>query len=108
MSARIGPNQSKLRASVRSATVPPSDQAAVQLAERLAWLLDVAGSDAVGAEDEIPVYRTLGPLYLRTLTALGLTRDGRGVGDTAGSAGGVSADVARRDELRARRDVRGA
>lgn len=94
-------NRTRLRSSARTAKIPASDTAALQLADRLATLLD----DYAGTgEDEVQAYRLLGPLYLRTLTALGLTRDGRGVGDTAGSPGGVSHDVARRDELRARRE----
>lgn len=104
MPARIGPNLARLRASTRAAKIPPSDVAGVRLAEHLAQLLDVAAARSEDLADEVAAYRALGPLYLRTLTALGLTKDGRGVGDTAGSPGGVSQDVARRDELRARRE----
>ena len=96
-------NRTRLRSSARAAKIPASDTAALQLADRLAQLLD---DYATKGEDEVQAYRLLGPLYLRTLTALGLTRDGRGVGDTAGSPGGVSHDVARRDQLRERRERR--
>jgi len=96
-------NLTRLRASARAARVPASDTAALQLATRLAQLLD---DYATKGEDEVQVYKLLGPLYLRTLTSMGLTRDGRGVGDTEGSAGGASHDVARRDQLRERRERR--
>lgn len=88
----------RLRAAVRAAHVPATDVAGLQLATRLAALLDLYADTG---EDEVTAYRTLGPLYLRTLTALGLTKDGRGVGDTTGKPGGVSADVSARDRLRA-------
>jgi len=109
MAARIGTNLSRLRSSARTAKIPATDTAALRLAEHLAQLLDVAaaaGSDDLA--DEITVYAKLGPLYLRTLTALALTRDGRGLGDTQGAPGGVSADVAARDQLEARRAARDA
>lgn len=98
-------NLSRLRASARAASLPTTDRAGLHLASKLAELLDqYAGK----GEDEVTAYRYLGPLYLRTLSALGMTRDGRGVGDTQGSAGGISHDVARRDQLRQRREQRAA
>jgi hypothetical protein len=97
------PNLTNLRASLRAAKLPLTDRAGQALATRLAELLD---GYRVTGDDEVEAYRLLGPLYLRTLTSLGLTKAGRAVGDTHGSPGGVSADVAARDQLRARRDER--
>lgn len=102
-------NLSKLRAAARAAKVPAEDAAAVALAAELAEVLDMAGTMTLadiaagrrqlGLEDRLEVLRIVGPQYLRTLTALGLTRAGRGVGPaatipTSGSAAGASQDAA--------------
>jgi hypothetical protein len=99
MVARIPTNAAKLRSSARSMKIPRCDAAALQLAARLAELLDD------DPPDEAEVYRLLGPLYLRTLTALGLSRAGRGAGDNPGAVTVTPARRAR-DELRDRRDRR--
>lgn len=70
------------------------------LARRLAFLLDASR----GQEDEADRFVELGPKYLATLTALGLTPAGRGAkgGGTGGGTGSRKVD-----ELRARRQQRG-
>jgi hypothetical protein len=96
-----GPNERQLAIALKSAEVPDRDQAAVQLARRLAQLLDAAR----GLESEPEVYSDLGPKYLAALTSLGLTLAGRG------SKGGVTSGPAPRtklDELRDKRERRAA
>jgi hypothetical protein len=110
MVARIPTNAAKLRSSARSMKIPRCDAAALQLAARLAELLDAARpTEPAWLDDDPPdeaeVYRLLGPLYLRTLTALGLSRAGRGAGDNPGAVTVTPARRAR-DELRDRRDRR--
>ena len=110
-------NLSRLRRAVRSARVPDEDAAGVEWAAHLARLLDLttpktlrqiaAGERPLSLEDQLEVVRIVGPQYLRTLTALGLTRAGRSVLHpsalpTAGSPAGVSADAAAHDEHRRR------
>ena len=106
MAARVGTHLPRVRAAARAAKIQPVDTAGLRLAEHLAQLLDLATARAEELPDEIDIYQRLGPLYLRTLTALGLTRDGRAVGDTTGAPGGVSKEVAARDRLRLLRDGR--
>ncbi len=106
MAARVATHLPRLRRAARAAQVPEQDAAGLRLAEHLAQLLDLATARAEELPDEIEVYRQLGPLYLRALTAIGLTRDGRGVGDTIGAPGGISAATAARDELRRKREGR--
>jgi hypothetical protein len=116
-------NVSKLRASVRAGKIPPEDRAAVELAEQLAELLDrastptlariAAGERPMSLEDRLEVVRIVGPQYARVLTALGLTRAGRGVSPassipTAGSAAGASQDAAAHERHRQRFSERGA
>jgi hypothetical protein len=100
-------NRSKLRASLRAAQLPDSDAAGAALADVLAGLLDAAADTAdnlAGLETRLEIIKVAGPQYLRTLTALGLTRAGRGAtaGGTVGSPQGVSADDASHDEHRRR------
>jgi hypothetical protein len=100
-------NLSKLRRSVRASQLGAEDDAGVQWAAQLATVLDratprtltqiAAGERDMTLEDALEVLRIVGPQYLRTLTALGLTRRGRAVGPTssiptAGSAQGAAAD----------------
>ena len=60
----------------------------------------------------LEVVKIIGPQYLRTLTAVGLTRAGRAVSSsnapTAGSPQGVSADTAAHDQHRKRFSERSA
>lgn len=106
-------NLAKLRRSVRNAQLPDSDAAGVEFAVQLATLLDrarprtltqiAAGERELQLEDKLDVIRIVGPQYLRTLTALGLTRAGRSVAGntpTVGSPAGVSADQASHDRHR--------
>jgi hypothetical protein len=110
-------NLSRLRRSVRNAQLPESDGAGVEFAALLARQLDrttprtltqiAAGERDMHPDSVLEVLRIVGPQYLRTLTALGLTRAGRGAINpsaipTAGSAAGVSADAAAHDEHRRR------
>jgi hypothetical protein len=116
-------NLSKLRASVRAAKVPPEDRAAVEYLEQLAALLDraqdltltkiAAGERPLSLEDRLEVVRIVGPQYGRLLTALGLTRAGRGVAPassipTAGAAAGASQDAAAHERHRQRFTERGS
>lgn len=98
MTAAKRPNLAKLRAAVRAAALPGSDVAGVELAVLLAELLDRAspataetiadGERVLSIEERLEIVRIVGPQYLRTLTALGLTKAGRGVSDAAGKPGG--------------------
>jgi hypothetical protein len=116
-------NQSRLRASARAAKLGAEDRAGVELAELLAELLDhaaaptltavAAGARILSLEDRLEVVRVVGPQYLRTLTALGLTRAGRGAAPasavpTSGSSAGASQDGAAHDRHRQRFSERGA
>jgi hypothetical protein len=116
-------NVSKLRASARAAKIAREDAAGVELATLLAGLLDraapptlasiAAGDRPLSLEDQLEVVRIVGPQYLRTLTALGLTRAGRGATPasavpTGGSPGGASADQAAHDAHRQRFSERAA
>jgi hypothetical protein len=110
-------NVSKLRASLRAAKLPAEDSAAVEYAGQLAELLDrataptlariAAGERPMSLEDRLEVVRIVGPQYQRLLTALGLTRAGRGATPagsipTTGSAAGASQDQAAHDRHRER------
>lgn len=110
-------NRSKLRAAVRAAKSGREDAAGVELADMLAALLDeaapatvtsvAAGKVPLSLEDRLEVVRIVGPQYLRTLTALGLTRAGRGAQPngttpTTGSPAGASADSASHERHRQR------
>lgn len=110
-------NLSRLRKAVRAGAIPDSDAAGVEFAALLAGLLDrttprtlsqiAAGERPMSLEDQLEVVRIVGPQYLRTLTALGLTRAGRGAIPassipTVGSPAGVSADSAAHDAHRQR------
>jgi hypothetical protein len=110
-------NLSRLRRSVRNAQLPESDGAGVEFAALLARLLDkttprtltqiAAGERSMHDAEVLEVIRIVGPQYLRTLTALGLTRAGRGAIPasqipTVGSPAGASADSAAHDAHRAR------
>ena len=98
MTAAKRPNLAKLRAAVKAAALPGSDVAGVELAALLAELLDRAtpatvesvasGERPLTLEERLEVVRIVGPQYLRTLTALGLTKAGRGVSDSGGKPGG--------------------
>jgi hypothetical protein len=71
-----------------------------------------AGEKPMQLEDQLEVVRIVGPQYLRTLTALGLTRAGRGAIPasaipTVGAPGGASADQAAHDRHRERFSERG-
>jgi hypothetical protein len=102
---------------VRAAKNPRDDAAGVELATLLATLLDrtlprtltqiAAGERPLSLEDTLEVVRIVGPQYLRTLTALGLTRAGRGVTPasmipTVGAPSGASAEQAAHDRHRQR------
>jgi hypothetical protein len=96
-----GPNERALAGALKVAEIPDRDAAAVQLARRLAQLLDASR----GTPEEAEVYSDLGPKYLTALSALGLTLAGRGW------KGGVSNGPAPRtklDELRDKRERRTA
>ena len=110
-------NLSRLRKAVRAGAIPDADAAGVEWASQLARVLDeaapktltqiAAGERPLALEDRLEVIRIAGPQYLRTLTALGLTRAGRGAIPassipTAGSPAGVSADSAAHDAHRQR------
>lgn len=110
-------NLAKLRRAARSAAAGVDDAAGVEFAVQLASLLDRAapktasqianGERELSLEDKLEVVRIVGPQYLRTLTALGLTKAGRAVQPasntpTAGSPNGVSADTAAHAQHRAR------
>lgn len=110
-------NLAKLRRAARSLPTTEADAAGVEFAAMLARLLDrtapktlrqiAAGERPMSLEDQLEVVRIVGPQYLRTLTALGLTRAGRGAINpsaipTAGSPAGVTADAAAHDEHRRR------
>lgn len=123
-----GPIRRALLEALRAATVDPRDGATVALAKRLATLLDEvaplstyteplghlerlvqAGGDAEqerafrrvrDALGEHSVASDLGPKYLATLTALGLTPAARGV---KGGGSGGSSGPTKLDELRQRR-----
>lgn len=110
-------NVSRLRASVRAAKLPDSDKAGVELATMLASLLDrinprtlrqiANGERDLTLEDKLELVRICGPQYLRTLTALGLTRAGRGATPassipTVGSPAGATGDLASHDAHRQR------
>lgn len=116
-------NLAKLRKAVRAAKIPADDAAGVALAELLAALLDrttprtvnqiANGERPMGLEDQLEVVRIVGPQYLRTLTALGLTRAGRGAVPasqipTVGSPAGASSDAAAHERHRQRFSERGA
>ena len=116
-------NASKLRASVRAAKIAGADAAGVEFAGLLATLLDrvpprtlaqiADGERELSLEDKLEVVRIVGPQYLRTLTALGLTRAGRGATPanatpTTGSPAGASADQQSHDEHRRRFSERAA
>ena len=90
--------------------------------EQLAELLDragvptlariAAGERPMSLEDRLEVVRIVGPQYQRLLTALGLTRAGRGAAPassipTAGSAAGASQDAAAHERHRQRFSERG-
>lgn len=85
MTAAKNPNVAKLRAALRAAKLPATDAAAGQLAAELAGMIDAAR--ALGPESQLEVLAKLGPMYLRTLTALGMTKAGRGVADSEGKPG---------------------
>jgi hypothetical protein len=110
-------NLAKLRKAARAAKLPDQDGAGVALAELLAVLLDrttprtvnqiANGEVPMSLEDQLEVVRVVGPQYLRTLTALGLTRAGRGAVPanqipTVGSPGGASTDAAAHERHRQR------
>jgi hypothetical protein len=110
-------NLAKLRKAARAAKLPPEDAAGVGLAELLAVHLDrctprtltqiAAGDRDLSLEDRLEVLRIVGPQYLRTLTALGLTRAGRGAVPanqipTSGSPAGASSDAAAHERHRQR------
>lgn len=100
-SANSGMQARKLAEALKSAAIPATDEAAVQLARRYAQLLD----EARGGLNEAKVFADLGPKYLATLTALGLTLAGRGVKkETTPDEPGAGASPL--DELRARRATR--
>jgi hypothetical protein len=116
-------NLAKLRKAARAAKLGPEDTAGVALAEVLAGLLDrttprtlgqiANGEKPMSLEDQLEVVRIVGPQYLRTLTALGLTRAGRGAVPassipTAGSPAGASAEAAAHERHRQRFSERGA
>jgi hypothetical protein len=112
MTAAKRPNLAKLRASVRAAALPASDVAGVELAALLAELLDRAGAPSLESiadgerplslEERLAVVKIIGPQYLRTLTALGLTKAGRGVSDSAGKPGGRPTGEAEHERHRQR------
>jgi hypothetical protein len=110
-------NLAKLRKAARAAAIPESDAAGVELAAMLAALLDrtrpltlrqiADGERPMMLADQLEVVKIVGPQYLRTLTALGLTRAGRGAVPaaaipTVGSPAGVSADSATHERHRNR------
>lgn len=110
-------NLAKLRKAVRAAAIGPEDSAGVELAALLASLLDKTtprtlgqianGERPMSLEDQLEVVRIVGPQYLRTLTALGLTRAGRGAVPassipTVGSPAGASSDAAAHERHRQR------
>jgi hypothetical protein len=110
-------NLAKLRKAARAAKLPAEDAAGVGLAELLAGLLDLTtartltqianGERDLSLEDRLEVVRIVGPQYLRTLTALGLTRAGRGAVPanqipTIGAPGGASSDAAAHERHRQR------
>jgi hypothetical protein len=97
-----GPNERQLVVALKDAQVPNRDQAAVQLARRLAQLLDAAR----GTDEEAAVYSDLGPKYLAALTALGLTLAGRNV--KGGITSGPPASRTKLDQLRDKRERRAA
>lgn len=116
-------NLSKLRKAVRAAKCPDEDSAGVELAALLAAMLDrtlprtltqIANGDKdLTLEDRLEVVRIVGPQYLRTLTAIGLTRAGRGAVPanqipTAGAPAGASSDAAAHERHRQRFSERGA
>jgi hypothetical protein len=87
---------SALRASLKAVAVRPEDKAAVALAEKYAALLD-------GQESDIT---KVGPAFLATLTALGLTPAGRAAVLGKGGGTGDGASRSKADELRERRAAR--
>lgn len=108
---------SQVRRAARAAQVPESDRAALELALAQARLLDevrpktltqiAAGEKPLSLEDQLEIIRIVGPQHLRTLTALGLTRAGRGAVPasaipTIGAPAGASADSAAHDRHRQR------
>lgn len=99
--AKVGPIGRDLAKSLRAAQVQDRDAGGVALARRLAALLDAAR----GTPEEGSVFNDLAPKYLAALTALGLTPAGRGA---KGGAQGGGTGSSKLDELRARRQQRGA
>ncbi len=95
--ATRGQNELALADSLKAASIADRDRAGVQLARRLAQLLDAAK----GSDEEEKVVNDLAPKYLATLTALGLTPAGRSV-----KGGAQDGDSRKLDELRARRAAR--
>jgi hypothetical protein len=93
---KVGPIGRDLAKSLRAAPRQDIDAGAIALARRLAHLLDAAR----GEYGEAGVFNDLGPKYLATLTALGLTPAGRGVK----GGGQVVNGAGKLDELRARRE----
>jgi hypothetical protein len=93
----LGPIGRDLAKSLRAADRDDRDAGAVALARRLAYLLDEARDELV----EAGRFVELGPKYLATLTALGLTPAGRGA--KGGAPGGTVSGSGTLDELRARR-----
>lgn len=105
MTAAKNPNTAKLRASLRAAQLPATDAAGAALAAELAGQLDAVRH--LDRESQLEVIAKLGPMYLRTLTALGLTKAGRGVSDAAGKSGGKPAGAAEHQRHRERFRERG-
>lgn len=116
-------NRTNVRKAARKLQLGAEDAAGVAWAVQLADLLDLitprtlrqiaAGERPLSLEDRLEVVRICGPQYLRTLTALGMTRAGRGAVPassipTAGSPAGASADAASHDRHRQRFSERSA
>lgn len=98
MSTKSGRMAQELAVSLKGVSIEDRDRGAVQLARRLAQLLDAAR----GTASEPKVFDDLAPKYLAVLTALGLTPAGRGKGgDRDGQQRGTKLD-----ELRERRQRR--
>jgi len=107
-------NVSNVRKSARKLQLGAEDAAGVAWAVQLAGMLDrchprtlrqiANGERDLSLEDRLELVRIVGPQYLRTLTALGMTRAGRGVAAaaTTGSPAGVSAEQAAHDAHRQR------